>query len=41
LIREVTPESAQIYKEIESRFGTAEMEQLLDLLEAVVKETSD
>lgn len=41
LIKEVTPESAQIYKEIESRFGAAEMEQLLDLLEAVVKETSD
>lgn len=41
LIKEVTPESAQIYKEIETRFGAAEMEQLLDLLEAVVKETSD
>jgi homoprotocatechuate degradation regulator HpaR len=39
LIKEVTPESAQIYKEIESKFGAKEMEQLLDLLEVVARES--
>lgn len=41
LIKEVTPESAQIYKEIESKFGATEMEQLLDLLESVTRECTD
>jgi homoprotocatechuate degradation regulator HpaR len=40
LIKEVTPESAEIYKEIERRFGAQEMEQLLDLLEAIVRDAT-
>ena len=35
LIKEVTPESIDIYKAIEKKFGASEIEQLLDLLEAV------
>lgn len=37
LISEISPESASIYKELEAAFGKKEMEQLLDLLEAVAK----
>lgn len=37
LINEVSPESASIYRELEATFGKKEMEQLLDLLEAVSK----
>jgi homoprotocatechuate degradation regulator HpaR len=38
LIKEVTPESASIYKTIEQKFGTVQTEQLLDLLEALAKD---
>lgn len=38
LIKEVTPESAAIYRDIEKSFGVEQMEQLLDLLEAVTRE---
>jgi homoprotocatechuate degradation regulator HpaR len=38
LIKEVTPESAQIFNDIESRFGAEEIEKLLDLLEAITRE---
>jgi homoprotocatechuate degradation regulator HpaR len=41
LITEVTPESAAIYNEIEKKFGFEQMEQLLDLLEAVAKGNTD
>ena len=37
LINEISPESASIYREIEATFGKKEMEQLLDLLEAVAR----
>lgn len=40
LIKEITPESIDIYKEIESKFGAREMEQLLDLLEAITVESA-
>ncbi|MBO6901220.1 MAG: homoprotocatechuate degradation operon regulator HpaR [Rhizobiaceae bacterium] len=36
LIAAVTPESAAIYKEMETRFGKAEIERLLDQLEKLV-----
>ena len=35
LIREISPESAAIYRDLEQSFGAREMNQLLDLLEAV------
>ena len=35
LINEISPESAAIYRELEQTFGAKEMNQLLDLLEAV------
>jgi homoprotocatechuate degradation regulator HpaR len=38
LIKKITPESAAIYREIELKFGGAQMEKLLDLLEAVAKD---
>jgi homoprotocatechuate degradation regulator HpaR len=41
LIKEVTPESAKIYNEIEKRFGAHEIERLLDLLELISKESDD
>ena len=41
LIKEVTPESAAIYKEIEQKFGAEQMEQLLDLLESLTKDGTD
>ena len=41
LIKEVTPESAAIYKEIEKKFGSVQIEQLLDLLEALTKDSVD
>lgn len=37
LIQEITPESAAIYSDIEKKFGIEQVEQLLDLLEAVTK----
>jgi homoprotocatechuate degradation regulator HpaR len=37
LIQEITPESAAIYSDIEKKFGVEQVEQLLDLLEAVTK----
>jgi homoprotocatechuate degradation regulator HpaR len=37
VIDEITPESAAIYAELEAAFGKAEIEKLLDLLEAVTK----
>ncbi len=37
LIQEITPESAAIYNDIEKKFGIEQVEQLLDLLEAVTK----
>jgi homoprotocatechuate degradation regulator HpaR len=37
VIDEITPESAAIYAEIEASFGKAEIDKLLDLLEAVTK----
>ncbi len=40
LIKEVSPESIQIYQDIESRFGADEMEKLLDLLEAITKDNA-
>ncbi len=40
LIKVVTPESSAIYKEIERKFGAEQMEQLLDLLEAVVRDNA-
>jgi homoprotocatechuate degradation regulator HpaR len=40
LIKEISPESAQIYKDIEGRFGSEEMEKLLDLLEAITVDNS-
>ena len=41
LLRVVTPESAAIYKQIEEKFGVAQMEQLLDLLEALAKDSAE
>ena len=41
LIKEVTPESAAIYTEIEKKFGTEQIEQLLDLLEALTRDGAD
>ena len=41
LIKEVTPESAAIYKDIEEKFGTEQIEQLLDLLEALAKDSPE
>jgi homoprotocatechuate degradation regulator HpaR len=41
LIKEITPESAQIYRDIESSFGANEMERLLDLLEAITRENTE
>jgi DNA-binding MarR family transcriptional regulator len=40
LIKEITPESVQIYRDIESSFGANEMERLLDLLEAITRENT-
>lgn len=40
LIKEVAPESIQIYQDIESRFGADEMEKLLDLLEAITRDNA-
>ena len=37
LIAEISPESLQIYRDLEKSFGAEDMERLLDLLEAVVK----
>lgn len=37
LIAEISPESMQIYRDLEKSFGKDEMERLLDLLEAVSK----
>lgn len=37
LIAEISPESLQIYRDLEKSFGKEEMERLLDLLEAVSK----
>jgi homoprotocatechuate degradation regulator HpaR len=41
LIKEVTPESAEIYKLIEGKFGKNKTEQLLDLLEALAQVGAD
>ena len=41
LIKDVTPESAAIYKEIEKKFGVEQIEQLLDLLETLTKDNAD
>lgn len=41
LINEIAPESAQIYKELEDKFGASKMEQLLDMLEAVTSVCAD
>lgn len=41
LIDEIAPESAQIYKELEDKFGASKMEQLLDMLEAVTSVCAD
>ena len=41
LIKEVTPERAAIYKEIEKKFGAEQIEQLLDLLEVLTKDSAD
>jgi homoprotocatechuate degradation regulator HpaR len=41
LIKEVTPESAEIYKSIEKKFGKNQTEQLLDLLEALAQVGAD
>ncbi len=41
LIDEIAPESAQIYKELEDKFGARKMEQLLDMLEAVTNVCAD
>lgn len=38
LINEVAPESAEIYSELQNKFGKAEMERLLDLLESVIEQ---
>jgi len=38
LIKDITPESVAIYKEIETKFGVEQMEQLLDLLETIIRE---
>jgi homoprotocatechuate degradation regulator HpaR len=40
LIKEVSPESIQIYQDIESRFGAEDMEKLLDLLEAITRDNA-
>ncbi len=37
LINEISPESAQLYRDLEKAFGHDEMERLLDMLEAVSK----
>jgi homoprotocatechuate degradation regulator HpaR len=38
LINEVAPESAEIYSELQKKFGKADMERLLDLLETVIQQ---
>lgn len=37
LIEEVSPERRDIYRDLERRYGHAEMERLLDMLEALIK----
>ena len=41
LIEDVTPERRAIYSDLEARYGHAEMERLLDMLEALIKSQSD